>query len=244
MDLVSIIIPVYNGETYLSRAVESCLAQDYPNVQIIIVDNASTDNTSKICENFASMANVSILYCAEKGVANARNKGINYASGRYICFLDSDDELLENSLSKRIHALRETNNVVVSTAYLRRSNDGDKLIQRDRVEVKDFYRCNPIGNLTGLYDTHKIEKLLQEPIHHEDYLMWWNLYDKSAGHHIYLPEITAIYHVTEGSLSSAYFQNLIGHGKILNRRVSIYNPKFWWFLILYIVNGLQKRMFI
>ena len=242
MDLVSIIIPVYNGETYLSRAVKSCLAQDYPDIEIIIVDNASTDRTSEICDNFASIENVSVLYCDDKGVSYARNKGLNHASGRYICFLDSDDELMENSVSKRVKRLRDTDNLVVSTAYLRRASDSDKLIQRDGVHLRDFLRCNPIGNLTGMYDSHKIKKVLQENIHHEDYQMWWTIYEKSDGRHSYLSDVTAIYHVTDNSLSSAYVKNLLGHGKILNRRISVYNPQFWFYLFLYIVNGLQKRM--
>lgn len=91
---VSIIIPVYNSEQYLSECLESVLKQTYSNLEIILVDNGSTDKSFSICKKY-EMENSNVLstFCGEQGAASARNEGIKISSGDYIMFVDSDDYL-------------------------------------------------------------------------------------------------------------------------------------------------------
>jgi glycosyltransferase involved in cell wall biosynthesis len=89
-DLVSVIIPAFNAEKTIARAVDSVLAQTYSPVEVIVVDDGSTDGTCDICESYGDK--ITYIHQANKGVSAARNKGIQTASGEYIGFLDADDE--------------------------------------------------------------------------------------------------------------------------------------------------------
>ena len=89
-DLISIVIPVYNVASYLPKCLESVIRQTYENLEIIIVDDGSTDNGLDICKQYQSSDNRIKVYHKENGgLSDARNYGINYATGKYITFIDS-----------------------------------------------------------------------------------------------------------------------------------------------------------
>ena len=105
MDLVSVIIPVYNVEKYLDRCVESVLAQTYTDMQIILVDDGATDSSGIMCDEWAKKdQRIHVVHKKNGGLSSARNAGLDVAIGKYIYFLDSDDyispELLELAISK------------------------------------------------------------------------------------------------------------------------------------------------
>lgn len=90
--LISVIIPVYNVERYLRRCVDSVLLQTYPNIEIILVNDGSSDHSQEICENYAkTQPSVRALKKPNGGLSSARNIGLNSARGKYIGFIDSDD---------------------------------------------------------------------------------------------------------------------------------------------------------
>ena len=101
--LVSIIIPTYNYGAYLARAVESCLNQTHRDVEIIVIDDGSTDNTQAVMCGFTDR--VTYVYQENRGVSAARNVGLEKASGDFITFLDSDDYLVGEALATRLDAL-------------------------------------------------------------------------------------------------------------------------------------------
>ena len=91
-ELISLIIPVYNVEDYLGRCVESVISQSYKNLQIILVDDGSTDNSSAICDSWAEKdERIEVIHKANGGLSDARNHGLDVAKGEYITFIDSDD---------------------------------------------------------------------------------------------------------------------------------------------------------
>ena len=104
--LVSVIIPVYNVEKYLKECLESVLAQTYRNLEIIVVNDGSTDNSSQICHEFKDPRLI-LIDKKNGGLSDARNKGVEVSNGKYIIFVDSDDvihpqlveELLGNLLT-------------------------------------------------------------------------------------------------------------------------------------------------
>ncbi len=100
---ISVIIPVYNGEAYLAEAVESIHRQSYEPIEIIIVDDGSTDKTGQIAKNIKG--NVNYVYQINKGPAKARNSGLEYARGDLIAFLDVDDLWPENKLQVQVAKL-------------------------------------------------------------------------------------------------------------------------------------------
>ena len=97
LPIVSIIIPTYNRAGFLPTAIQSVFAQTYPNVEIIVVDDGSTDGTKKVIEKFGK--NLRYLVTDHRGAAHARNTGMKAAAGKYIAFLDSDDRYLSYKLS-------------------------------------------------------------------------------------------------------------------------------------------------
>ena len=106
---VSIIIPVYNGEKYLSEAIESILIQSYKPFEIIIIDDGSNDATAQVVKKYNSL--LRYLYQENKGIAAARNRGVSEAKGNYICFLDADDIWPQYKLQKQIDKLLQDKSI-------------------------------------------------------------------------------------------------------------------------------------
>ena len=94
MPKISIIIPVYNVENYLVRTIKSLENQTIKDIEIILINDGSTDNSGKICDElYRNNKNIKVIHQENKGVSNARNAGIDIASGEYITFMDADDEI-------------------------------------------------------------------------------------------------------------------------------------------------------
>lgn len=115
--LVSTIIPTYNRSHIVVYAIESALTQDWPNHEVIVVDDGSTDDTESVCRKFGT----SIVYVKQRnqGVSSARNKGIQLAKGEFIAFLDSDDIWLPRKLSSQMYQMLSDDKIAVSATYAR-----------------------------------------------------------------------------------------------------------------------------
>lgn len=102
-DLVSIIVPVYNVESYLDKCISSLVAQEYGNIEIILIDDGSSDKSGAICDKWAQEDNrIKIVHKKNEGVSSARNDGINLASGKYFIFVDSDDYIKTNHVKNLV----------------------------------------------------------------------------------------------------------------------------------------------
>ena len=126
------IMPAYNSERYIAKAIESVLQQSYRNIELIIVDDCSSDNTRTIIKEYAS-GDARVRYIRNAynmGCAEARNVAIRYSSGTYISFIDSDDVWLPDKLKKEIERLEGSNCDVVYTSYAMINADG--IIQKNR----------------------------------------------------------------------------------------------------------------
>ena len=107
-DLISVIVPVYNVEKYLEKCVNSIINQTYKNLEIILVDDGATDNSGKMCDEFAKKdSRIKVIHKENGGSADARNSGLDKVTGKYILFVDSDDclnkkmiEILHNEIIK------------------------------------------------------------------------------------------------------------------------------------------------
>lgn len=108
--LVSVIIPVYNVENYLKECLDSVLNQTYKNIEVIVINDGSTDKSLHILEDYSSkFNNIKIIDQENSGQSVARNKGLENAKGKYIYFLDSDDYILPDTLKKLIKKLEMNN---------------------------------------------------------------------------------------------------------------------------------------
>lgn len=103
---ISIIVPVYNAEELLPRCINSLLAQSYSRIEIILIDDGSSDGSGYLCDKFASIDNrVRVIHQANAGVSTARNKGMSLATGDFLCFVDADDEVEPNYISSFVQGI-------------------------------------------------------------------------------------------------------------------------------------------
>lgn len=122
-DLISIVIPVYNVEDYLERCLNSVILQTYKNIEILLINDGSTDNSLEICKKYANTDNrIKIINQKNKGASSARNKGIECATGKYITFVDSDDWVETNFIEKLYEEI-EDNDVIRCQYFVNREQE-------------------------------------------------------------------------------------------------------------------------
>lgn len=129
-ELVSIILPVYNGAEVAGRAIESVLSQTYRDIELVIIDDGSTDESLSVCQKYANeYPHIHIYSINNQGVSNARNYGIKVASGKYITFLDVDDQFLPESVSSLVEILNSSRADVacVNACYVDNGKDITKM---------------------------------------------------------------------------------------------------------------------
>lgn len=112
--LVSVVIPVYNVERYLNRCVESVVNQTYKHLEIILVDDGSPDNCPNMCDEWAKKdSRIKVIHKQNQGAGFARNTGIDIATGKFICFFDSDDYIDDSTIAKCVESATKNNADVV-----------------------------------------------------------------------------------------------------------------------------------
>ena len=126
---ISVVMPVYNKEMYLDKTLKCILNQSYKNFEVIIVDDGSTDNTKKICDEYAKKdSRISVYHIENGGVSNARNTGLKYVTGEYIQFIDADDCINEDVFKKYIEILEKDKYDIIFTSY-NKVNHEDKILK-------------------------------------------------------------------------------------------------------------------
>ena len=122
---ISVIIPVYNVENYLKRCVDSVLCQDGISLEIILVDDGSTDSSGKMCEEYVtSHSNITCLHISNSGPATAKNKGYDMATGNYVAFIDSDDEIKPDMFRSMLQSGYKHDADIVCCNYIQVNEDG------------------------------------------------------------------------------------------------------------------------
>lgn len=125
--LLSVIIPAYNVERTLGRCVESVLGQDVGDMEVIIVDDGSTDGTGDVCDSYGGRKGVTVVHQRNGGLSEARNKGLDVAKGELITFVDSDD-YLEAGTYKRLVEMMEQHPTYDILEYSVRKEDGENVL--------------------------------------------------------------------------------------------------------------------
>lgn len=115
-ELVSIVVPIYNTQDYLKQCIDSLIRQTYKNIEIILVDDGSTDNSFLMCQEYGKKdKRVRCIHKENGGVSSARNVGIRNATGKYLCFCDSDDWYAEDAIFSMVKSMEETNSDYVAS---------------------------------------------------------------------------------------------------------------------------------
>ena len=127
MPKISIIVPVYNTEPYLSRCVDSILSQSFTDFELLLVDDGSTDGSGKICDAYAEKdSRIRVFHKENGGVSSARNMGLDKARGEWITFVDSDDELLSNGLQVMMGGVSDEVDLIMA-GYVVCNDEGEKI---------------------------------------------------------------------------------------------------------------------
>lgn len=224
-DLISIIIPVYNVENYLDECIKSVVNQRYKNIEIILVDDGSTDASLSICNNWESIdKRIRVIHQRNKGLSEARNKGIVNAKGRFICFVDSDDIVLEDFVENLYFNIRKNKGkYYLPQIYLQYFDDNGLIpfeneFDKDKIFNKktfmymilkkkvEFSVCSSIFP-KKFFDSVQFPK----GKNNEDFFWWLNLIENQSdfGGIIRLNRVSYHYRIREGSISRSGWNNNI-----------------------------------
>lgn len=211
-ELISIIIPVYNSKDNINRCLDSLINQSYKNIEILIIDDGSSDGSEYICDCYASnYNNVRCIHLKNGGVSNARNVGLKLSKGKYIGFVDSDDYVSEKMFEELYRLLHLDNNydMAVCEGYSRRKKGIDILNSEDA--IYQLFNINGFGGFVWnkLYKKEIIDLLKLEfstEIHMCEDLLFSYEYCKYSNNVIYTRDKLYFYIKNEESITNGNFK--------------------------------------
>lgn len=131
---ISIIVPVYNVENYLKQCIDSIIQQTYPDIEVTLINDGSTDSSGMICDLYAEMDNrISVIHQNNRGLAAARDSGITASKGEYLMFVDSDDFLYNQNCLEKVAVQLNKNKPDVLVYGMRKYNDAKDIFYEDNV---------------------------------------------------------------------------------------------------------------
>lgn len=244
---VSVIIPVYNVSNFIGRTIDSVLQQEYDDIEIILVDDCSTDNSAEIIKQYQK-SQPCVKYFRQQrnqGAAVARNKALDLATGQYVAFLDGDDEWSSGKLEKQIAFMKEKNAAISCTALDTIDADGKSLGNRrevkEKIDYKFILKNTIIATSTVIIDRNKTGHF-QMPLRRggQDYATWLMLMRKGAICYG-LNDVLAHYRVLPTSLSSNKIKSIRQVWEIQTGNEGINKFSACVNLGYFIINALIKR---
>lgn len=172
--VVSVIIPVYNGAKTIERAVKSVQQQTFSNLEILVIDNESTDETDTLIKAICKSDCRVRLLKSKKGRSNARNKGLTSLNGKYINFLDADDRLLDQHIERSVNYLEKNTKYFAYVEGFQYVNEENKVIPSTPSLEIDLNKSNPFAISSVLFKNDKNLTLFTNGLdHNEDWLFWY-----------------------------------------------------------------------
>lgn len=142
-DKISIIVPVFNVELYLSKCIESILNQKYNNIEVLLINDGSTDNSGEICDKFANKDNrIKVIHKKNEGVSIARNIGLKYSTGEYIAFVDGDDFVNENIYTTLYSRINNSRFDLVMCRFYRSFSNGENIVENEPLREGEYLKDN------------------------------------------------------------------------------------------------------
>ena len=223
-NLVSIVIPVYNVENYLEESIQSVLNQTYTNLEIILVDDGSTDSSGTICDKFAEIdVRIRVFHIENRGAALAKNFGVTQALGEYVLFVDSDDIAEKRMIETLYKQIEKTGaDIVIGNYYIYDENDGEfkfyvlgkdfcieELSPQELIDRQaGYWHLNTSAFIMPTFKLFRRELLLQVPFvnvrHFDDEATIHRLFIKSKKT-IFVNDNLYIYRVRQGSIMTSQF---------------------------------------
>jgi len=240
-------MPCYNAERFVSYAIESIITQTYPNWELLITNDCSTDSSLNIIKHYIQQEPTRIkcfTNACNSGAAASRNHGINRAHGEYIALLDADDIWLPHKLEQHIEFILEKQCAISYTAYGFINEDGQPVgkiyyppLQAD---YRRLLRSNIIGASSVIVRTDVMkDNLFADNVFHEDYTSWLSIV-KTHGTACGLLEPLTMYRTLQGSKSDNKLRSAHGVYNIYRRHLKFSIPVSLWYMIFYTYYGIKK----
>ena len=247
-ELVSVIIPVYNKQEFIEDTIKSVLMQTYENLEIILVDDASTDNSVKIIEKYLRK-NIKLIKLKENlGVAIARNTAIEKARGKYIALLDADDMWKKDKLEKKISFAEKNHYDFTFTGYERITEDGNrikKVVQvPETINYKQALKNTIIATSGVVLNVESLGKdLIKMPNvrRGQDTATWWKIL-RSGVEAYGLNENLHQYRKNKNSLSRGKITSLKRTWNIYRNVENISFTKTCYYFPFYMFNAIKRRL--
>ena len=242
--LVSVIMPVHNAEAFLGNAIQSVIDQDHKDWELIVVDDASSDESLKKVEKYRCDDRIMVIPLEHNSgsPAKPRNVGVELASGRYIAFIDADDLWLKDKLQKQISLMQSEGARICCCSYQVVDEQGETVGHfhvPKKADFSDMLRHNTIGCLTAVYDCNQIGKRYFPECGHEDYALWLDILSE-GGYVLGVQETLAQYRVRAGSVSSNKLKTLTYFWHIYRHRVGYGIVKSAWLCLSYAFRARNK----
>jgi len=246
-ELVSIVMPAYNAERFISQAIASVRGQTYGDWQLFVVDDCSSDGTlaeARACSERDSRIKV-LGANANGGSSAARNLGLAHCAGRYVAFLDADDVWMENKLQRQLAFMAGSGAVFSFTAYRKigERRVGGVIGAKALVSRRDMLKGNRIGCSTVMLDTQAFPRVLF-PLglgRQEDYALWLSLLRNDTVAHG-LDEPLTLYRVHDASKSAGKFLSVTAQWRVYRDFEKLPRLHAAWYLIHYAIRGVIKAL--
>ena len=173
----SVVVPVYNVEAYISETIESIITQSCQNIEIILINDGSTDNSGIICESYAKIdSRIIVIHQRNAGVSAARNRGIDLAKGEYICFVDGDDTI-DSDMIELLYTFGYNHDIDLIlpignkyTQKIERNENSFRILEANQV-LSDYLQFKNLLDSHGLLKTEIVKK-----IKYSDSIFFWEDY--------------------------------------------------------------------
>lgn len=206
--LVSVIMPAYNSEAFITEAIKSVIDQTYQKWELFVIDDHSSDSTRNILEEYSRIDDrIHVLgNTINRGTAYSRNKGIKVAAGDFITFLDADDLWKPEKLKIQLEILQTENIAACFSSYELISENGEQLNKKVQalpvLKYEKLLKANYVGNLTGIYSTTKLGKIYcPEILKRQDWALWLKVIEE-GGPMEGIQQPLAIYRIRKNSIST------------------------------------------
>ena len=245
--LISIIIPTYNSSVLILKTLHSVINQDYKDYEIIIIDSYSADDTIIKIKSLKNKRIRIFFTKKEKGLSYARYFGILKSTGKYIAFLDSDDEWKNNKLMKQIKFMKKYKSVFSCTNFqLKKNNNIQKvIIKKNKIFFNDLLADRPIAlsSVIILRDIIlNVAKNNHSDTYAEDYLWWVLVLKKNYRCDVIKSNLTTI-NIIKNSRSVKFLLNYMALIRIYNENLKISFGRIFVIIMLLIYNTFSKNLF-
>ena len=247
-NLVTIITPSYNSKRFIKECIDSVLAQTYQNWEMIIVDDRSKDDSVEyIWELIKNEDRIKLIPLdINVGAAEARNKALEIAKGRYIAFLDSDDIWFPQKLEKQLNFMTQNNYAFTFSSYIPFSEDGKEefsLIQVPKeLDYNGYCKNTIIGCLTVIIYKKQVGEFKMPNIKSSHDMALWLLILKRGFNAYGLNEVLAKYRLVSTSNTAKKYKAILDVWKVYRDIEKINLIKSSWYFVNYIFHAIKKRL--